>query len=312
MKTLSAILSVLVVTSSGAVAQPIIDGTKDLVYGPAVSVQTVETQFGDANPNSGSELDAAYARVMNNTLYLMLTGNLEANFNKLNIFIDSKVGGQNSIVGGSNPANDGWASKYNGFTFDTGFTADYLFILRNGNTQFDLDYTVVGGAGNQFDTYANVFGGALQGATTTGAGANLGFSFGVAFNNSNVGGVLGGTGAANQIAAQAVTTGVELAIPLTALGNPGAGDVIRISAMINGSNHDYLSNQFLGGLTPPQGNLGGDGNGGFNGTVGQLNLNNFGGDQYFIVQVPEPSALALMSLGSLALFARRRRVSLPQ
>ncbi|HOW72220.1 MAG TPA: hypothetical protein PKY77_16595 [Phycisphaerae bacterium] len=60
--------------------------------------------------------------------------------------------------------------------------------------------------------------------------------------------------------------------------------------MINGSNHDYLSNQFLGGLTPPQGNLGGDGTGGFNGTVGQINLNNFAGEQFLVV--PEPAGMA--------------------
>ena len=28
-------------------------------YGRCAAVQTVETQFGDANPNGGSELDAA-------------------------------------------------------------------------------------------------------------------------------------------------------------------------------------------------------------------------------------------------------------
>ena len=87
-----------------------------------------------------------------------------------------------------------------------------------------------------------------------------------------------------------------MTIPLAALGNPIAGDTIRVSAMVNGSNHDYLSNQMLGGLPAGQGNLGGDGNGGFNGTVGQLDMNNFAGNQYFVIAVPEPSSFKLVEL----------------
>jgi PEP-CTERM motif-containing protein len=288
--------------ASGAIG---LDGTLDAEYGSAVSVQTVETGFGD----NFSELDAAYARIQGGNLYLMLTGNLENNFNKLNIFIDSTAGGQNTI-GGSNPPNDNWASKHNGFTFDAGFSADYLFILRNGGTQFDLDYSQVGGGALSFDSFGNVFGGSTQGAAMTGPGANLGFAFGIAFNNSNAAGVLGGNNAANQAAALAVMTGMELVIPLTALGNPANGSSIRISAMINGSNHDYLSNQYLGGLTPPQGNLGGDGLGNFTGSVGGVNLNNFTGDQFFTVVVPEPSSLALLGLGAgAACWLRRRKVA---
>lgn len=280
-----------------------LDGTRDVDYGSALAVQTVQTQFGD---NFG-EWNAGYARIEGSTLYLMLTGNLEANFNKLNLFIDSQAGGQNSIVGASNPGNDGWAGSYNGFTFDSGFSADYLLILRNGNTQFDLDYAAVGGGGTSFDTYGNVFGGTREGATTTAAGANLGQSFGIGFNNSNTAGVTGGTAAADPTAAQAVTTGIELGIPLAAIGNPGNGDSIRISVMQNNQGHNYLANQFLGGLPAPQGNLGGDGNGGFTGTVGAINLNNFPGDQFFSVVVPEPSTFALAGLGLASLLVFRRR-----
>jgi len=291
--------------ASTALAAPTLDGVRDAAYGTPKAVQTVQTGFGDANPNGGSELDAAYAHIEGGTLYLMLTGNLENNFNKLNIFFDSQAGGQNVLQndannGGNNPENDGWAAKYAGFTFDTGFQADYMLILRNGNfggDRFEIDFATIGGGLGAFQAASSVFGGSL-----TGSNANaLPNGIGVAHDRSNTGGVLGGDQAANQAAAAAVTTGIELSIPLAAIGNP-VGE-FSISAMINGSNHDYLSNQFLGGLTPPQGNLGGDGAGGFNGTVGQLNLNNFAGEQFFVV--PEPASVALVALAGVALLRRR-------
>lgn len=281
-------------------AEPILDGIRDFSYGSAVAVQTVNTQFGD-NLN---ELNAAYAAVESGTLYLILTGNIQNNFNRLNIFIDSKPGGQNVLendanFGGNNPENDGWAGKHAGLTFDAGFEADYMLILRNGDNRFDIDYAVIGGGLGNFLTGGNIFGG-----STTGSNASaLTNGIGVAFDNSNAAGILGGTGAANQAAALAVTTGNELAIPLSTIGNPV--DIIKISVMINGSNHDYLSNQFLGGLPAETGNLGGDGAGGYTGILSGVNLNQFAGGQFFRVAVPEPASLVLLALGSLTL--RRRR-----
>ena len=318
--TLGVVLaSPLALVALPASAAPVLDGMRDAVYGLR-SVQTVQTQFGDANPNGGSELDAAYAHVEGGTLYLMLTGNLESNFNRLNLFIDSVAGGQNVLEnstdsGGSNPTNDGWAAKHAGFTFDAGFFADYMLSLRSGvfgTARFDADFSVIGGGANAFEAATAIFGNALTGAS---ASALPGAGIGIAFDNSNTGGVTGGTGAANAAAAAAVATGIELAIPLSAIGSPDPED-IRISAMINGSNHDYLSNQFLGGLMPPQGNLGGDGAGAFNGTIGQINLQNASyaaGNQFFTVAertaVPEPATIALAGLALAGMAGMRRRRS---
>ena len=75
-----------------------------------------------------------------------------------------------------------------------------------------------------------------------------------------------------------MTTGVELGIDLADLGSPTGP--IKFCVLVNGSNHDYASNQFLGALAPPQPNLGGDGTGTFTGTL-VIDMNNFAGEQFF-------------------------------
>jgi uncharacterized protein (TIGR03382 family) len=278
-----------------ALAVPVVDGS--IVgdgYGDALSVQTVQTQFGD----NLSELNAAYGVIDSGRLFLSLTGNLEDNFNKLEIFIDSAPGGENVFSG--TPGNDG-TGVMTGLTFDAGFEADYHLILRRGfagSPTFDVDYAVLGTP--DFSFYPDVFGGASEGAGATGTGANA-FPIEIGYDNSNMAGIGGGDGAADQAAALAVETGIEFSIDLADLGGPTGA--FRVMAFINGSNHDFASNQFLGGLTPPQGNLGGDGMGNFTGVV-DFDLNDFAGEQFFIV--PAPGTVSLLALGGLAGLRRRR------
>jgi hypothetical protein len=320
-------------------AAPIVDGTLDAEYGPAIVAQLVQTNFGDANPPGnlgGSELDAAYARVRNGRLYLMLTGNHEPNFNKLDIFIDSKSGGENTLTntpeydfdppppgaGGGN-----WISKnLDGMTFDAAFTADYHMFSRwgSGTSPYEVDFVDRAGGGNAMVPGASAAGAAAVGLVSTGAipagdigpnasGSSLSQPLLFAINDNNAAGVSGGSGPANILAALAVTTGMEFSIPLRDL-DVGAGGTIRIAAMINNGDHNYLSNQILGSLIPPKGNLGGDGNGGFIGTLSGINFNELtnldpavAGNQYFTIQVPEPSTMALAGLALIGFAGRLRR-----
>ena len=83
----------------------VVDGTADAAYGDARLLQQVQTQFGNADLGeegfcNGSEIDGLFAVVEGDTLYLLFAGNLESNFNKLEIFFDAIPGeGQNPLLG---------------------------------------------------------------------------------------------------------------------------------------------------------------------------------------------------------------------
>ncbi len=270
----------LAALAAPALSQVVVDGSiAGDPYGAPLAVQAVETGFGD----NLSELDAAYAHIAGGKLYLAITGNLENNFNKLEIFIDSVPGGENVFSG--TPGNDG-TGVMTGLTFDSAFAADYHVILRRGffgNPRFDVDIAALGTA--NFSSYFDVFGGTDVGSGVTGTGPANASPIEVAYDDSNTAGVLGGSNAADQAAAAAVQTGVEIAIDLADLGSPTGP--IQVCAFVNGSNHDFASNQFLGALAPPQGNLGGDGAGNWTGTLA-FDLNTFAGDQFFVIGSAEP------------------------
>jgi hypothetical protein len=150
-----AMLCVAFVARAGAV--PIMDGSVAAGdgYGTPLSVQNTNTAYGDAqggdmvndnipNGGGGSEIDQVYGTVQNGRLYVTVTGNLESNFNKLEVFVDSKAGGVNTINGAALPAGvdafccggigttDGALQRLNGLTFDAGFNADYYLTFTHG------------------------------------------------------------------------------------------------------------------------------------------------------------------------------------
>ena len=259
MKRFSTALLVAGLAGAPVFAQPIIDGVVDASYGSPIVVQTVQTQFGDVTgptAQGGSEMNAAFAQMDANNLYLTITGNLEANFNKMVWFVDSVAGGSQTIDPLNNPSNfdsqigggnaNGWEALSN-LTFDAGFAPDYAFLFRRGAGKFDFDYAQMNQTAIEADEFVDVFFGADAGTPLLPlAGPNSGFTFDLAYDGSNIAGVTGGTQAADTAAAAAVTTGTEIAIPLAALGNPTGP--IKITAFIASGSFDFFSNQFLAPL----------------------------------------------------------------
>ncbi len=274
-----------------AAAPPYIvtNGSADNPYGAPVVAQTIGTGFGDADLGladeaNGSELDAAYAELHDGMLYLLLAGNLESNFNDLEIFIDSMPGGQNVLRGDNFVFSDNGLNRMgddgtgNGLTFDPSFYADYWFSVQGGFGELgpgpripykfvvhSADLPTQGGGTGHF-LGANT---ALAGGTLAGAGADNPFGVRVALDNRNVGGVEAGTGADNGANA---FQGVEFAIPLAAIGNPTG--CVRICAFVNGRLHDYVSNQVLGALPVGTDNLG---------EPRDVDFGDYAGNQYFSV-----------------------------
>ena len=266
--------------ATAAQAQVVLDGVADKTYGAAIIIQNTQTQFGDSTLGvvdfaNGSELDAGFAKIDGGYLYLMLAGNLESNFNKLEIFIDAVDGGQNKLLP-NNPTVDfegllRMADDVNtpkvveGLTFDADFSADLWVGTTCGGDPFAvyMDYaellTEGGGNGNYLGS----------GGAGAGGAASFKSGFGFGLDNSNILGVVGGTKLGD---GTGCTTGVEVRIPLTAIAGYTAGD-IKVCAFINGGGHDYLSNQVLAPL----------GGGANLGEPRLVNFENIPGAQYFVV-----------------------------
>lgn len=159
---LASIVCTLCLQVTTSLAQPVVDGTVDGdedAYGELLFVQQNATQFGDSTDPSemtsqgGSEIAGVYATVAGDRLFVLVTGNLESNFNKLEVFFDARDGGWNTIPddtfsGDSEFGNDypevdpytdgglngtGALQRMAGLTFDANFAPDYYATFTNGN-----------------------------------------------------------------------------------------------------------------------------------------------------------------------------------
>ncbi|GJM19241.1 MAG: hypothetical protein DHS20C14_14540 [Phycisphaeraceae bacterium] len=283
----SVVCAAAVALAAGAASAQTIDGTNfDSEYGAALWTQNLGTQFGNNNDAgvdsaNGSEIDGVFASISGTTLYLGVSGNLETNFNKINIALDFMGGGQNTLSGLANLGN------LDGLTFDTGFEADAVLSYTHGNGPLEhyLDGDTAGGGGGFLG--GGVKAGPLN-ATLNGAAISI------TSDNSNVGGV-GAFGDPVDSDPSMVYTGVELSIDLGALGWDGSTPIL-LAGWINGSGNDFLSNQVIGGMPDGTGNLGGPSG---------VNFANIAGNQYITI-VPAPASAALLGLGGFVAIRRRR------
>lgn len=248
--------AVTIVSSSVAAQGVVVDGFLDSVgaglYGAELACQDSATGFGDSTLAvvdfaNGSELDNAYACHDGTTLFLFLGGNLESNYNKVEVFVDCIPGeGQNRLLG-NNPDIDfnglnrmGDDGTGNGLKFDTDFSPDFYFSATCGGatlvTYCNMAQLLTAGAGA--GEYLGSGGAGAAGAFT----AANGIMFGL--DNSNAVGVVGGNGGLSS--GCGVVTGIELALPFSVIGYTTGN--IKVCAFINGSSHDYLANQVLAGV----------------------------------------------------------------
>ena len=243
----------------------VVDGIKDDgVYGSPISTQSVNTAWGD----NGNELNAAYTCVTNNRLYLMLTGNIEANWNKLEIFFDTSDAVTTNVLN-TTDADDG--ANLDGLTFDTGFEPDYHCYFRRGDGQ--AYFSLIDLSSQSNSTYGSLFN--LTGSATTATnGPANDYYMKIGYNDSNTGGVTNSTDAAADQHWTNSLHGLELSIDLRDLGNPTGQ--IKMMAMINNGNRNYLSNQTLPGLPAGSGSLENPIN---------VDFNAIAGDQFTVVDV---------------------------
>lgn len=287
-------------------------GLSGSAMGQVIDGQIVETDYqliwsnneGTTFGNNRSEINGIWAYCDTNNLYLGVTGNVQ-DFNKLELFFDSTAGGQNSLRNDNadvdfNQLND----KLGGLTFDSGFEADYYLTYtvngdRNEHYTSAAQLNSAGGGPGGFQG-----GGAYVDGDQIAAGGANGNGYTLGTNQSNVGGVAD-FGNPNDSDPELVSTGTEIAIPLSELGYTGG--LLRLAGFINGGSHDYVSNQIIGGAPAGTGSLGNDMMGNFiDGSLAGIDFNNLAGDQFVTLKVPAPASAVLLGLGGIAATRRRR------
>lgn len=264
-----------------------IDGTKDASYPAALFVNTLastlgNTTIGSQNNANGSELCAVYGYRSSSRLYLMLTGNLRTQYDKIVLWVDCKSGGQNVVRNDNAGIDFGIINAHAGLTFDnspTVFEPDY-FIDYTGGSGGDhyLNYatlpTAGGGGGGYCRGDKNIPVGefrvlAFPAMPTTNGQTPPpnGGSMEAASNNSNLGGIAGAIVQPNPWTTPpgsnpgSVNVGLELKVPLAETGWVAGVTSVKIGGFIVGFNWDFLSNQVVGSVPPTQDNYGFPANG---------------------------------------------------
>jgi hypothetical protein len=171
---------------------PTLDGQRDAGYSTVIASQSNFTGFGNSNSGTvtgggGSELCNLHAAKDATDLVLFIGGNLEANGNSLDIFIDTTPGGDTTLLSGG-VYGQGRLNNMAGLTFETGMEPD-LYIGINGNgTDIFVDAGIVASGGTGWYVGSSQGYGIPTGFTPGDSGAPLIIA---AIDNSNTGGVAG-------------------------------------------------------------------------------------------------------------------------
>ncbi len=287
----------------------------------------------DANWAYGSEIDncRVFIDIPNNRLHVFLGGNMQNNWNKLNLFFDVQPGGQNILLDTNVDISFNGLNGMAGITFDAGFMPDYWMNINNGTDGSGnlLNYTdcaTLRTNGANFDPfdfsitdYGSYFGGEVSvtevmdfsGPLVDIQDGTFGSIFAnyaprllvldpfapvaglveISIDNSNVAGVT--DSAAVPAAVSAVSTGIEISIDLDELGWDGSQDIL-MAGWISDSGFGYISNQVIGGIPDGFGNVGprdADNDG-----INDLDFNAIAGDQFINLSAPPaPSCPADMN-----------------
>lgn len=260
-----------------------IDGTLDPGYGCPLAVQQIATSYGGSSNGTvlaatGSQLDAAYGLVVQNTLYLFIAGTIQDNGNRVQIFFMTGPGGTNTLVSGQVTnvdvvSNSGvnrsvlsWMGPTNavanvsgpgpGLTFDPGFAPTYWMDVWGTSTNVLFNFAQLwpggtnasGTATNGYYLGSNVgTNGTLTGGTNPfliQATINNSATNGIDFGNNHNGCYTNAEGAPEYPAALTVTNGIEIAIPLAAFNSPTG--TIAVGVYITNNTGLQFSNQSLG------------------------------------------------------------------
>ena len=278
----------------------------------------------DADWAYGSELNnvRSYIDTANNRLYVFIGANIEANYNKLQLFIDSRPGGQNVLRDDNVDISFNGLNSNAGIKFDDGFAANYWLNVNNGvdgGTNELVRFTdaaVLRTNGANIDPffgvitdYGSFYGGPV--ATTPvllfdgprvdvqdGSLGSLFANYGPRLTADNPmspipelikvainNSNVGGVTAdsADPGAVRAVNTGIEISIDLDELGWDGQQDIL-LAGWIANAGFDFVSNQVVGGLPDGSENLGPRDSDGDG--VNDLDFSQIAGDQFVNLSQP--------------------------
>ena len=250
----------------------------------------VDWAYGSELNNVRTYLDSA-----NNRLYVLIAGNMQVNFNKLQLFFDVAPGGQNTLLDTNVDISFNAINNQAGIVFDAGFEPDYWMAINtgvDGGTNTDVRFTDAsmlrtnGAAIDPFfgaiTDFGGTFGGDVSlldfsgprldqqdgtlGAIFTEFAPRL-VSDELAANGVVMTGIAGlinvafnnsnvaGVTDSSAAGAAAVNTGIEISIDLDELGWDGSQDILMAGWITNGG-FDFYSNQVIGGLPDGSPNIG--------------------------------------------------------